>query len=128
MGRLDEKVAIVTGGASGLGEATALEFVKEGAKVAIADISEKGQDISEDLNSQGYDTIFVTTDVSKEEDIKNLIATTVEKYGKLDVMFANAGINVEGNLHDLDLTSWQNVIDINLTGVYLSDKYAVEQF
>ncbi|MEA0552056.1 glucose 1-dehydrogenase [Lysinibacillus irui] len=126
--RFQDKVVIVTGGASGLGEATALEFAKEGAKVAIADVADKGQAYSDELNSKGYDTIFVKTDVSKEDEIKNLVSTTVEKFGKLDVMFANAGINIEADVHDLDLASWQKVIDINLTSVFLSDKYAIEQF
>jgi NAD(P)-dependent dehydrogenase (short-subunit alcohol dehydrogenase family) len=126
--RFEDKVVIVTGGASGLGEATVLEFVKEGAKVAIADISDEGQVLSEELNSQGNDTIYVRTDVSKEDEIKNLVEKTVEKYGKLDVMFANAGINIGADIHDLDLATWQKVIDVNLTSVYLSDKYAIEQF
>ncbi|MFL1995616.1 glucose 1-dehydrogenase [Lysinibacillus irui] len=126
--RFQDKVVIVTGGASGLGEATALEFAKEGAKVAIADVADKGQAYSDELNLKGYDTIFVKTDVSKEDEIKNLVSTTVEKFGKLDVMFANAGINIEADVHDLDLASWQKVIDINLTSVFLSDKYAIEQF
>ncbi len=126
--RFQDKVAIVTGGASGLGEATVLEFVKEGAKVAIADISEKGQVFSEELNSKGYETIFVKTDVSREDEIKNLVSKTVEKYGKLDVMFANAGINIEADVHNLDLATWYKVIDVNLTSVFLSDKYAIEQF
>ncbi|MEH7225742.1 glucose 1-dehydrogenase [Bacillus sp. JJ1566] len=126
--RFQDKVVIVTGGASGLGEATVLEFVKEGAKVAIADISEKGQALSEELNTQGYDTIFVQTNVASENEMKNLVSKTVEKYGKLDVMFANAGINIEADLHELDFAKWQKVIDVNLTSVYLSDKYAIEQF
>ncbi|GIN21375.1 MAG TPA: 3-oxoacyl-ACP reductase [Bacillus bacterium] len=126
--RFRDKVVIVTGGASGLGEATVLEFVKEGAKVSIADISDNGQAFSEELNSKGYDTIFVKTDVSKEDEIKNLVSKTVEKYGKLDVMFANAGINIEADVHNLDLKTWHKVLDVNLTSVFLSDKYAIEQF
>lgn len=126
--RFQDKVVIVTGGASGLGEATALEFVKEDAKVVIADLSEKGQTYSEELNAQGYDTIFVQTNVASEDDIKNLVSKTVEKYGQLDVMFANAGINIEADIHELDFAKWQKVIDVNLTSVYLSNKYAIEQF
>ena len=67
------------------------------------------------------------TDVSNEEQVKDLMEKTVNKYGKLDIMFANAGIANEGGLHDIDLDKWTRTIDINLTGVYLSDKYAIEQ-
>lgn len=125
--RFENKVAIVTGGASGIGEATVKAFVKEGAKVVIADYADTGQSVSDQLNGEGYDTLFVKTDVSNEEQVKALIEKTVDKYGKLDIMFANAGIADEAGLHDIDLDKWTRTIDINLTGVFLSDKYAIEQ-
>ncbi|MDQ0859703.1 NAD(P)-dependent dehydrogenase (short-subunit alcohol dehydrogenase family) [Bacillus sp. V2I10] len=90
--KLKDKVAIVTGGASGIGEATVRLFAEEGAKVVIADISKRGKDILEELNTNGYDTLFVKTDVTKEEDIKQMINETVNQYGKLDIMYANAGV------------------------------------
>lgn len=127
--RFQDKVVIVTGAASGLGEATVLEFVKEGAKVMLADIAaDKGQAYSDELNAKGYNTAFMKTDVASEQDIQALVAKTVEQFGKLDVMFANAGINIGADLHDLDFDNWKKVIDVNLTSVYLSDKYAIEQF
>ena len=105
-----------------------MEFVKEGAKVVLADISDKTAELSKSLNDQGYSTIFVKTDVSKEADVKNLVEQTVAKFGKLDVMFANAGINIESTVEDLESDAWQKVIDINLKSVYLSDRYAIRQF
>lgn len=126
--RFKDKVAIVTGGASGIGAVTVRSFAEEGAKVVIADFADAGQQVSDSLNQEGFDTLFVKTDVTSEEQVKNLISETVNKYGKLDIMFANAGIARDGNIHELTYESWQTTIDINLNGVFLSDKYAIEQF
>ena len=111
-----------------MGEATALEFGKEGAKVVLADISDKTADLAQRMNDEGYPTIFVKTNVADEADVKNLVDQTVAKFGKLDVMFANAGINIESTLENLESDAWQKVIDVNLKSVYLSDRYAIKQF
>ncbi|MGE6258341.1 SDR family NAD(P)-dependent oxidoreductase [Heyndrickxia sporothermodurans] len=126
--KLKDKVAIVTGGASGIGEATVRLFVEEGAKVVIADFSERGKSISEELKANGYDTLFVKTDVTNEEQIKHMINETVSKYGKLDIMYANAGVADDAPAHELSFEKWKRTIDINLSGVFLSDKYSIEQF
>ncbi|MCO0600257.1 SDR family oxidoreductase [Peribacillus butanolivorans] len=126
--KLKDKVAIVTGGASGIGEATVRLFAEEGAKVVIADFSERGKDISVELNTNGYNTLFVKTDVTNEEDIKQMINETVNRYGKLDIMYANAGVADDAPAHELSYEKWKRTIDINLSGVFLSDKYSIEQF
>jgi len=125
--RFSGKVAIVTGGASGIGEATARAFLKEGAKVVIADFSEQGQQIAQELAGATGQAMFVKTDVANSQAVQALIAQTVEKYGRLDVMFANAGIAADGPADQLDDKAWQRTIDIDLTGVFLCDKYAIEQ-
>ncbi|WP_144510844.1 SDR family NAD(P)-dependent oxidoreductase [Bacillus sp. FJAT-22090] len=126
--RLTDKVAIVTGGASGIGEATVRLFAEEGAKVVIADFSQRGKSISEELNTKGQDTLFVETDVTSEDQIKHMISETVNKYGRLDIMYANAGVADDAPAHELSYEKWKRTIDINLSGVFLSDKYAIEQF
>ncbi|OIK15770.1 short-chain dehydrogenase [Bacillus sp. MUM 116] len=126
--KLKDKVAIVTGGASGIGEATVRLFAEEGAKVVIADFSERGKDVSVELNTNGFDTLFIKTDVTKEEDIKQMINETVNHYGKLDIMYANAGVADDAPAHELSYEKWKRTIDINLSGVFLSDKYSIEQF
>ncbi|EOO10820.1 MULTISPECIES: SDR family NAD(P)-dependent oxidoreductase [Bacillus cereus group] len=126
--KLKDKVAIITGGASGIGESTVRLFIEEGAKVVIADFSERGKGLSDELNAHGYNTLFIKTDVTKEADIKQLIHETVSKYGKLDIMYANAGVADDAPANELSYEKWKRTIDINLSGVFLSDKYSIEQF
>lgn len=122
------KVAIITGGATGIGKATAFLFVKNGAKVVIADVSNQAEITVEELINIGGEAIFVKTDVSKESDINNLVEVTVRHFGQLDVMVANAGIGHPGTpIHEVTLERWQQMLDINLTGVFLSNKYAITQ-
>ena len=91
--RLEGKVAIITGAASGIGQATALLFAKEGATVVVADLDEAGGNaVVEQINSDGGEAMFVHTDVTEAADVQAMIKSTIDAYGKLDVMFNNAGI------------------------------------
>lgn len=125
--RFQSKVVIVTGGASGIGEATVRLFVKEGASVVIADFSDRGQAVSDELSAAGFNTLFVKTDVTKEQEVANMVEQTVKQYGRVDILFANAGIAHDAPADQLTMENWQRTIDINLTGVFLCDKYVIQQ-
>ncbi len=126
--RLKEKVAIVTGGASGIGEATVRDMVEEGAQVVIADISDdKGKKLARELNEEYGEkkAVYCHVDVSSEEETKKMVETAEKEFGRLDILFCNAGIGDMAMTDDLQLDKWQKVIDVNLTGVFLSIKAAI---
>lgn len=126
--RLEGKVAVITGGTFGIGESTALLFAKEGAKVVIAARNvEKGAKVVNAIKEEGGEALFVRTDVSKDEDVKNLISETVNTFGKVDVLFANAGVGDIGDIDCVSLEDWNRTISVDLTGVFLSNKYAIAE-
>lgn len=121
-----DKVVIITGGASGIGYATVEAFCKEGAKVVIADLQELGQQVSDEFNHKGYQTTFFKIDVRSEEENQALIQYTIDKYGGIDIVFANAGIAADAPVDQLPIEAWKRTIDINLTAVYILNKFAIE--
>ena len=128
-GRLAGKVAVVTGGSSGIGRATAQIFAREGAKVVVADIGvEGGAETVRLIKGSGGEATFVQTDVAQPADAEAMVKKAVEIYGRLDCAFNNAGI--EGVVQptvDYDEADWDRVISINLTGVWLCMKYELQQ-
>ena len=127
MGRLDNKVAIVTGSAEGIGKATAILFAKEGAKVVVADINEtKGQEVVDEIKQAGGDAIFFLLDVTNEKKWQSLMKMTTDKYGKLNVVVNNAGISRAKDIEDTTLKDWNEIMGVNATGVFLGTKYAIE--
>jgi NAD(P)-dependent dehydrogenase (short-subunit alcohol dehydrogenase family) len=126
--RLRNKVAIVTGGAHGMGEAEIRLFAREGAKVVIADVLEPvGTAVAADIRAGGGDARFVKIDVTSEADWKNLIATTVAAHGRLDILVNNAGIS-GSSVGDYDaIEGWNRIIAVNQTSVFLGTKLAAEQ-
>ncbi len=126
MGRLDNKVAIVTGGAMGIGKAAAEVLAREGAKVAIGDINEKvGEETTELIRKDGGEVFFQKTDVSVSADVERLINAAVDRYGKLDVLVNNVGIAISGSVADISEEDWSRVLNVNLSGVWRGMKYAI---
>ncbi|XRG80126.1 glucose 1-dehydrogenase [Rossellomorea sp. GAMAL-10_SWC] len=127
--RLKDKVAVITGGGSGIGRATAIRFAKEGAKIVIADINEvTGEETLGEIKEQNQEAIFVKTNVAESKSIQNLMKRAVEHFGRIDILFNNAGIgNSEVRSVDLAEDEWDQVIDINLKSVFLGIKYAIPE-
>lgn len=129
-GTLAGKVALVTGGSTGIGKATSLVFAREGAMVVVADINvDGGEDTARLIQDSGGKAIFVESDVSREADVEALVSKAVETYGRLDCAFNNAGIsgNVGASTHEYSDESWERVMGINLKGVWLCMKYEIPQ-
>ncbi len=125
----DQKVAIITGGSSGIGKATAVALAKEGVRVVIAARRAKeSEETLELVKKAGSDGIFVKTDVTREHEVEQLVELTVGKYGRLDYAFNNAGV-VEDATSFVDQTSsvFDNIMNINVKGVWLSMKYEIPQ-
>ena len=124
--RLKDKVAIITGAASGIGKATAKLFAEHGAKVVVADIDKDGgsQTVTQ-IQNGGNEAIFVETDVTLKVNTEKMVAQTVETYGKLDILFNNAGIAMRLPVAELPEEDWHRCLDVNLTGVYLCAKAAI---
>jgi len=123
----NDKVAIVTGGSFGIGRATAIAFVKRGAKVVIADWVEDHETL-DIIKKDGGEAIFVKCDISKEEDVKNLVDHAVKHFGRLDFAFNNAG--VEGHTAptaECTIENWDKTIGVNLKGPWLCMKYEIPQ-
>ncbi len=128
MTRLDGKVAIVTGGGSGLGRAITLRYASEGARVIAADINEAGAQetvrLAREAGAEANQVVARALDVTDERACAAAVDATMAQCGKLDLMIANAGIGTFGPIATLDLADWRRVLEVNLTGVFLCAKYA----
>jgi len=129
MGSFQGKVALVTGGTSGIGRASAVAFAREGAKIVITGRREReGQETVDLIKKAGGEATFIKTDVAKERDVKAMVEETVKTYGRLDYAFNNAGI--EGNIAPLveqSIDNYEAVLGINVKGVFLSMKYEIPE-
>lgn len=122
-GRLQDKVAVITGAAGGIGRASALRFAAEGARVLVADVAdEAGRELAAEV-----DGIYVHTDVTEADDVRAMYGAALEAWGTVDICFNNAGISPpdDASILDTDLAAWRRVQDVNLTSVYLCCKYGI---
>ena len=129
MGRLDGKVAFISGGARGMGAAEARLFAREGAKVAIGDVlDDDGRQVEAEINESGGDCVFVHLDVTSEANWQQAIAATTSRFGGLHVLVNNAGIGgVSSLVEETSLADWERVMAINSTGVFLGTKAAIPE-
>ena len=125
----ENKVVIVTGGSFGIGKATAIAFAKRGAKVVIADwMEDKEQEAIKEISALGEEVLFVKCDVSKSNEVKEMIEKTIETFGRLDYAFNNAGIEgATATTHECTEENWEKTIGVNLKGVWLCMKYEIMQ-
>ncbi|MDV2582527.1 3-oxoacyl-ACP reductase FabG [Alkalibacillus haloalkaliphilus] len=119
MARLDGRVAIITGGANGIGYAAANLFGEEGAKVVLADFDvETGKEKAQQLQNEGFDVMFVQVNVADRISVDHMIEQVIKQYGKIDILVNNAGITRDAMLSKMSVEDFQQVIDVNLTGVF----------
>lgn len=123
--RFDQRVAVVTGAASGIGLATAEQLAREGARVMIADWSPRAEQAALRLRAQGHDARFYLVDVGDEAQVERLIEATLSAWDRLDVLVSNAGVSGRGVTDQVSLSDWNRVLSVNLTGVFLCAKHAI---
>ena len=126
MGRLRDKVALITGAASGIGRASALRFAQEGARVVIADVQDAaGDGVAAAITAAGGQALYVHADVSQADDVHRMVAAALERFGRLDILFNNAGVGRHIPFDELIEAEWDRIVNVNLRGVYLGCRYGV---
>jgi NAD(P)-dependent dehydrogenase (short-subunit alcohol dehydrogenase family) len=124
--RLKGKVAIITGGGSGIGRATAELFAREGAKVVVADYrTDTGQEAVQAIKDAGGEALFVKVDVSDSAQVQHMVETALDAYGGVDILFNNAGVLLFGTVVDTEEEAWNRLMSINLNGAYLCSKAVI---
>lgn len=126
--RLEGKTAIVTGAASGIGRAIAKRLAREGANIVIADVNySAGQEVAAEVNKLGREAIVVRADVSDAKDVDEMVRAALQKFGKIDILVNDAGINFPNPIQDLAEDDWDRVLEVNLKGTFLCTKRVVQE-
>src|SRR6266851_4551048 len=126
MGRLDGKVALISGGARGQGATEARLFAQEGASVVFGDLlDDAGKKVEEEIHSQGGEATYVHLDVTSEADWVEAVGTAVNRYGKLDILVNNAGMVIRKGIEDTSEADWDRIMAVNAKGVFLGTKHAI---
>ncbi|MCH8815525.1 MAG: glucose 1-dehydrogenase [Chloroflexi bacterium] len=125
MGMLDNKVAVITGAGSGMGKVASIRFAREGAKIVVADVSGAEEETVGEIRDLGGDAVAAHVDVTQEADIKSMIDVALSNFGRLDVLYNNAGILGEASIAECSAELFDQVVAVNLKGVFLGVKYGI---
>ncbi|WP_248930433.1 SDR family NAD(P)-dependent oxidoreductase [Paenibacillus hamazuiensis] len=124
--RLQGKVTLITGSGSGIGKSSALLFAKEGAAVIVNDLDEaRGNETVKEIRDAGGEAVFIQADVTDPESVQSMVNQAIAKFGRIDVLFNNAGISGVGAIHEVEPDAWDRVINVNIRGVFLPCKYVL---
>lgn len=124
--RLKDKVALITGSGSGIGKSTALLFAREGATLIVNDLAEDaGAETVEQIRREGGQAMFIRADVTDADEVQKMILTAIAEFGRIDILFNNAGISSVGRLDEIEPDDWDRIMSVNVKGVYLPSKFAL---
>ncbi|MBY6293945.1 glucose 1-dehydrogenase [Nanohaloarchaea archaeon H01] len=127
--KLDGRTAIVTGGSSGIGRGICMKLAEEGANIVVADVQQEpnmdGKPTDEKINEEGGNALFIQTDVSDEESVEEMVYLAAEEFGQVEMLVNNAGIHGGGSITETDEDTWNQIVEVNLKGVYLCSKQVI---